>query len=209
VTDWLVWYEGYETYGSELAQRLAVVRQLLDETVASVDQTSLRVLSICAGDGRDVLPVLARWRERKEIHGWLIELEPELAKRARLYARAQELGHVDVVCADAASPVNLLGAIPADLILLCGVFGNVSDGDVRQLVESLPSMCASAANVVWTRHRRHPDLTPTIREWFATVGFAERAFRSPGTARFSVARHQMVVPPRRQPLRDPLFTFLR
>jgi hypothetical protein len=30
--------------------------------------------------------------------------------------------------------------------------------------------------VIWTRNRLAPDLTPRIREWFATSGFDEVAF---------------------------------
>jgi hypothetical protein len=30
--------------------------------------------------------------------------------------------------------------------------------------------------VIWTRHRRPPDLTPRIRAWFADSGFEEIAF---------------------------------
>lgn len=30
--------------------------------------------------------------------------------------------------------------------------------------------------VIWTRHRRLPDLTPRIRAWFTDAGFDEVAF---------------------------------
>ena len=30
--------------------------------------------------------------------------------------------------------------------------------------------------MIWTRHRRPPDLTPQIRAWFAESGFDEVAF---------------------------------
>jgi hypothetical protein len=39
----------------------------------------------------------------------------------------------------------------------------VSDGDIRRCVGLLPMLCAEGATVVWTRHRRSPDLTPQIR----------------------------------------------
>src|SRR2546425_5922070 len=50
------------------------------------------------------------------------------------------------------------------------------DEDVRRTVAHLPQLCARGATVIWTRHRRPPDLTPPIREWFAAAGFAELAF---------------------------------
>jgi hypothetical protein len=33
--------------------------------------------------------------------------------------------------------------------------------------------------VIWTRHRRGPDTTSQIREWFMQAGFTEEAFDSP------------------------------
>jgi hypothetical protein len=208
-TDWLKWHTDYEAPDSPLAQRLGVVRQLLDEAVASHDGGRLRVLSLCAGDGRDVLPVLANWQAHKEISGRLVELQPDLADRARDEAHSLSLQQIEVICGDAAQPTNYTGAIPADLIVACGIFGNISDADVQRLVESMPAMCATGANVVWTRHRRDPDLTPKIREWFASAGFEEHAFHSPGPGNYSVGRHQMAGPRSRITLTDPLFTFVR
>jgi hypothetical protein len=42
-------------------------------------------------------------------------------------------------------------------------------------------MCAPGATVIWTRHRRPPDLTGQIRSWFAAAGFDEVAFDAPET----------------------------
>ena len=36
--------------------------------------------------------------------------------------------------------------------------------------------------MIWTRHRREPDLTPQIRAWFTGAGFEELAFGSPESA---------------------------
>lgn len=209
MTDWLAWHESYETLGSSLSQRLSVVRELLGAAVASHETPRLRVLSLCAGDGRDVLPVLARADPRQEITGLLIELQHELAERARDGLSRLGLAGVEVVCGDAAEPSNYSDALPADVIVLCGVLGNISDADVRRLVGSLPALCALGADVVWTRHRRDPDLTPMIRAWLSAAGFEERAFRSPGPGRFAVGRHQLVAPPRTTRLSGPLFTFTR
>jgi hypothetical protein len=42
-------------------------------------------------------------------------------------------------------------------------------------------MCAPGGTVIWTRHRRPPDLTGKIRSWFAATGFDEVAFDAPET----------------------------
>src|SRR5262249_14244341 len=39
-----------------------------------------------------------------------------------------------------------------------------------------PALCADRAIVIWTRHRRPPDVTIQMRDWFAASGFDELAF---------------------------------
>lgn len=41
---------------------------------------------------------------------------------------------VVVVCGDASVTSAYVGAVPADLVLLCGIFGNISDADIRATV---------------------------------------------------------------------------
>ncbi len=69
--------------------------------------------------------------------------------------------------------------MPADLVLVCGVFGNISAADITATVQALPSFCLPGAHVLWTRHRRPPDATPGIRADFAAAGFTEIAFEAP------------------------------
>jgi hypothetical protein len=62
------------------------------------------------------------------------------------------------------------------LLLLSGIFGTVSDRDIRRSVHAAPALCRAGATVIWTRHRRPPDPTPQIRAWFAAAGLGEVAF---------------------------------
>jgi hypothetical protein len=82
--------------------------------------------------------------------------------------------------------------VPADLVLACGVLGNISDRDARSTIDALPMLCASAATVIWTRHRRPPDLTPRIRSWLAEAGFDEVAFTPIAGGVASVGVHRFV-----------------
>jgi hypothetical protein len=109
---------------------------------------------------------------------------------ARASVDAVGLDRTEVVVGDAAALENYAGAVPADLVLVCGVFGNISDDDIRQTVLALPQLCSLAATVVWTRHRVDPDLTPTIRRWFAEAGFDEVAFVGPTDRLFGVGAHR-------------------
>jgi hypothetical protein len=83
---------------------------------------------------------------------------------------------VQVRQADASRPEYFADALPVDVLLLCGIFGDVSQGDIERTAAAAPAMCAAGATVIWTRHRRPPDLTPRIRAWFTDVGFEEVAF---------------------------------
>jgi hypothetical protein len=112
---------------------------------------------------------------------------------------------------DAGTTDAYADAVPIDVLLLCGVFGNISDEDVQTTVQALPSLCALDATVIWTRHRGEPDLTPTIRRWFREAGFEEQAFDSPGpgTASFSVGAARLVAEPRHYEAGRRLFSFTR
>lgn len=110
---------------------------------------------------------------------------------------------------DAGITTPFAEAVPADLVMVCGVFGNVSDTDVRKTIEALPTLCAQGATVVWTRHRREPDLTPAIQGWFGEAGFDLISFDSPGPGEYAVGTHHLKAAPQPYVPNLPLFTFTR
>jgi DinB superfamily len=80
-------------------------------------------------------------------------------------------------------------------VLVCGVFGNIAADDITRTIRSLPSLCAPGATVVWTRHRRPPDLTVLAREAFISAGFAEVAFETHDNFLFGVGVNRLVAEP--------------
>ena len=68
------------------------------------------------------------------------------------------------------------GLVPADVVLACGIFGNVNEADIHSTIRGLPALSRPGATVLWTRHRKTPDLTPQIRGWFADADFDEVGF---------------------------------
>lgn len=136
----------------------------------------IRIVSMCAGQGRDVLGVLPDHPRRADVVARLVELDAGLAAHARRTAQDAGLVGVDVVQGNAADCSAYAGLVPADLVLVCGVFGNVSDADIQHTVANLPRLCRTGGTVLWTRHREPPDVTPVIREWFGDNGFAEIGF---------------------------------
>jgi hypothetical protein len=174
MTDWRAWHADYEDPTTSLARRLGVVRARLTELLAGGAVRS--VLSLCAGDGRDVLPVLAEQPAERRPQVTLVELDPVLATAAR--DRAVDVGvQVRVLTGDAGRTATWHDAVPVDLLLLCGVFGNVPDDDVHRTITSCPALLETGGAVVWTRGDRDgTDLRPRIRGWFDEAGFVELAF---------------------------------
>jgi hypothetical protein len=206
-SEWEQWHEGYSP-GSQLTLRLAEVQRLLRVTLDAQPAGAIRLLSMCAGDGRDVLGVLSDHPRRDDVTALLVELDPQLAGRASQRADGLGLHKVTVRIDDAARTAVYGHIVPANVLMVCGVFGNITDDDVRRTIAHLPQLAAPGATVIWTRGTFEPDLTPTIRRWFDEEGFAEDAFtRIPDTTA-SVGMHTL----RRKPAAfDPLirlFSFL-
>jgi hypothetical protein len=174
--DWVAWHEAYDDPSSFLNVRLRKVRQHLSDAIGAAPAGPVRLVSLCAGQGRDVIGALPGHPRRDDVHAVLVESDPRNAEAASRAAALAGLGRVEVREADAAVVAGFTDALPADVLLLCGIFGNVSDEDIGFTIESAPAMCRPGATVIWTRHRLPPDLTPQIRAWFAASGFDELAF---------------------------------
>jgi hypothetical protein len=137
---------------------------------------------LCAGRGLDVLPLLSVHARGPDVRGRLIELDARNVEVARSLAP----DGIEVVQADAGSTDAYIDAAPADLLLLCGIFGNISDVDIERTAGAVPQLCAPGATVVWTRSTHAPDLTPAVRKWFAEAGVLETAFVTEGPAGWAV-----------------------
>jgi hypothetical protein len=155
----------------------------------------LRTISLCAGDGRDLIPVLARHPRGRDVTARLVELDPALAAAARRAAADAGLPGVEMVTGDAALTDAYAGLVPADLVLVCGVFGNIPEPDIRRTVGCCAQLCAMGGTTVWTRQRRPPDLVPQICGWFGEEGFELSWLSDPGTG-YGVGAHRFAAEPR-------------
>jgi hypothetical protein len=172
--DWVAWHTGYET-NPFLRRRLEVVQRHITAVLDSYEGSPLRVISMCAGEARDLLGALAR-HPRRDVCGCLIELDPGLAATARGAAETLGLRDLSVVVGDAGAAAVYRPFVPADLVLQCGVFGNISDEDMERTVRASTALCAPGATLIWTRHRYPPDRTVDIRRWLTELGFENVAF---------------------------------
>jgi hypothetical protein len=174
--DWRAWHEGYEDPNSELGRRLALVQSQLRAALDQAPPGPIRAISVCAGQGHDIIGVLADHPRREDVSARLVELDEQNVQLARAAAGAMGLDTVQAIAGDASLTDAYVGAVPADVILICGVFGNVAADDIANTIAHLSQLCAPEATVIWTRHRRAPDLVPRIRETFEHAGFGEIAF---------------------------------
>jgi len=190
---WVRWHRSYEDPDSPLSQRLRLVQTGVTDALDHRAPGPIQIVSMCAGQGRDVIDVVARHRRRGDVRALLVEQDPALVRFARERAAAAGVPEqVEVVEGDASLARPYIGTVPADVVLICGVFGNISDADIRATIFTMPSFCAPGGTVIWTRHRRPPDLTPSILEWFAEAGFAEQSFSAPAPYVLSVGCHRFV-----------------
>jgi Putative methyltransferase len=195
---WVRWHAPYEDPASNLSLRLRTVQAMVREVLDAVPPEHagpIRVVSMCAGQGRDVIDVVASHPRRADVSALLVELDPALVVFALDRAAAAGVTEqVRVVEGDASLARWYEAQVPADLVLVCGVFGNISAADIRATVHALPGFCVPGAHVIWTRHRRPPDATPAIRADFAAAGFDEVAFEAPEGTVMTVGHHRLAGP---------------
>ncbi len=205
---WATWHDAYDDPESDLSQRLLAVQRRLSDAIDEAPPGVVRIISACAGQGHDVIGVLGTHPRAADVQALLVESDPHNVGVARAHIAAERITGVEILQGDAGVSDPYRDAVPANVLILCGIFGHVSDDDLRRTVRNASRLCAPRATVLWTRRRRDPDRTPEIREWFAEEGFAEFAFDSPGLDRFALGALRLAVPPLPYVSDLRLFTFI-
>ncbi len=205
--DWHTWHDDYDVPDSPLARRLKVVQEQIRLALDACPPGPLRIVSLCAGQGRDLLGVLATHPRRDDVRARLVELDPRSTAIAGEAIKSAGLTQVEVVEGDAALTDHYQGMVPADIVLACGVFGNITDDDIERTIDTCPQLSKTGATLIWTRHRGEPDRVPSICRWFEDRGF-DRVYLSPPDAGFGVGTHRFAA--QTQPLipGQRMFTFI-
>ncbi|MFI0448427.1 SAM-dependent methyltransferase [Actinomadura sp. 6N118] len=188
--DWAEWHEAYDDPGSPLSRRLLTVQERIRDVLDEAPPGPIIAVSSCAGQGRDLLGVLAGHPRSADVAARLVELDEHNVRVARAAIEEAGLANVEAVAGDASRTDAFAGAVPADLVLVCGVFGNLADADIERTISLLPQLCAEGAHVVWTRNRRPPDVTPHIHRWFEKHGFEKRWSSPPLERGYGVGVHR-------------------
>lgn len=194
--DWHAWHDAYDDPATWQARRLVTVRERIRAALDDAPPGPLSVIDIVAGEGRDLLPVLAAHPRRDEVTALLVELDPRNAGAARTAARELGLTGVRVVTGDAALTGHYAAAAPADLVLICGLFPHITEQDGATVAACAASFTKNGGTVIWTRNHREPDLVPVTSSWFDGHGF-EQIWATDPAVEYAVVvhRHRAEPPP--------------
>ncbi len=190
--DWFEWHDLYNTE-AKLQQRLQIVREYISYSLDASPPGIIRVVSVCAGDGRDLLGTLENHPRAKDVHARLVELNPQLVERGR--ATIESLGlakQIELINGDATISDNYVGAVPADIVIVCGVFGNLADeAELNRLLTNLSFLSKQGAFVLWTRgHSNGIPYSETVRKFLRSAGFEEVNFKLTATEDMGVGIHR-------------------
>lgn len=207
--DWFEWHAPYDDPASALSLRLGVVKEQIRKALPTKADTPFKIVSLCSGQGRDIIEVLSeRSRKMGQISARLVELDERNVAAARNLVKECGLTNVEIVHGDASFVDAYTGMVPADIILMCGILGNISSADITRTISEIPQLCAYGAVLIWTRHRRPPDQTTGIRQIFAESGFRELEFIAPANSLWCVGVERYNGKPKPLTPGLKLFTFI-
>jgi hypothetical protein len=187
---WIRWHQAYDDAANPLNERRRHVVEAVTRYLDTSPPGPLTILSLCAGDATDLASALGRHPRRRDASGAAIELDPELARRAVANLRGAAVD-LEVRTADAGDAATFSDLLPVDLLLLVGIFGNISDADIERTVATVPALCRPGATIIWTRHRRPPDVSPRVRDWFEQHGCTHLRFDSPAPGGWAVGTERL------------------
>ncbi|MEW2484368.1 class I SAM-dependent methyltransferase [Mycobacterium sp. NPDC049093] len=205
--DWHSWHDDYDRPDSALAHRLRAVQTLIGQALDEAPAGPLRVVSLCAGQGRDLLEVLSDHPRRDDVRARLVELDPRNAEIAAETVNRFGLTGVDVVTGDAALIDRYQDLIPADIVVACGIFGNITDEDIERTIGFLPQLTRTGGTVLWTRGRTVPDRVPLILNWFDERSF-DLVWVSQPDVSYGVGAHRFTGSPEPLTPGAQIFTFV-
>jgi len=196
IDDWSTWHDEYENPDSELNARKRAVQRQVAAIVAECPPGPVTVLSICGGQGREVIGALENHERRGDVRGRIVELDPENGAFARAWAARAGLDKLEVVTGDASVSSSYTGLPPVDLVVISGVFGHIDADDRQRLIAFLRQVCAEGARVVWTFFNWDEDRTNTVRGYFVERGLVEESFEVlEGKFAFTITRNRLSAPP--------------
>ncbi len=207
--DWFEWHDLYNTE-PKLQQRLQIVREYISYSLNASPLGKIRVVSVCAGDGRDLLGTLANHLRAKDVYARLVELNPNLVERGQATIASLGLAkQIEYINGDATISSNYVGAVPADIVIVCGVFGNLANEvELNRLLGNLSFLSKQGAFVIWTRgHSNGIPYSKTVRKFLRESRFEEVNFQLTATGDMGVGIHRYIGENVAAPKEEHLFVF--
>jgi Putative methyltransferase len=208
--EWSGWPE--EAYQRErYQQRLSAVHEHLTECLNLAPQGGVRSISVCSGDGRDVLGVLEFHRRAADVAAFLVELDSHsVAAGESRVKRAGLESIVSFLNTDATIYDTYQGIAPADIILVCGVWGHVPPEERAELVTALECFCKPGGRVIWTRGvSKGTHRLEAIEAHFSGANWRKTRVSITPNEEWGVVTHQYCGLPKEIPATGRIFHFTR
>ena len=99
---------------------------------------------------------------------------------------------IEFINGDATISFNYVEAVPADIVIVCGIFGNLADeAELNRLLGNLSFLSKQGAFVIWTRgHFNGISYSETVRRLLRESGFEEVNFKLTATGDMGVGLHR-------------------
>jgi hypothetical protein len=190
--DWFAWHDNYRTR-PRMRQRLQIVREYLANCLNACPSGKIQVISVCAGDSRDLTGTLYDHPRTADVQARLVEIDERLVECGRTAAEAAGLGEqLEFIQGDATISSVYEGAVPAAIVLLCGVIGNIPEEELPGLMETLTYLCKPEAFLIWTRDlfEDGENRLASVRAMLQNSRFEEVNFRMTLTGNMGVGTHR-------------------
>jgi hypothetical protein len=168
--DWYRWHDSYDELGSSMTAVLADTQELVAQSLDAAALGTVRILSMAAGQSRELIPVLVTHPRGMDVSAVLVEFDDRNTDFAEGALQSAELGRVTIITGDAGNTDSYATGVPADIILCCGLFEYLSDADTRRTVTALPMLCAPGAKVIYSA-TDHAKLSLLEKE-LSSAGFS-------------------------------------
>jgi hypothetical protein len=164
-----------------------VVQEQLVAALDGAPPGPIELVSMCAGQGRDLIGVLPDHPRRADVTALLVELDPRNVAKAKERAASAGLDNVEIREGDAGLTDNYVDLVPARIVMACGIFGNVLPETAERAIGFFPALCAPNADLIWTGGRA--GLFDLVNACLAKHGFEQRYVSDPRETQFGVGRH--------------------
>src|SRR5215467_1864405 len=111
VRDWVAWHAAYDDPSSPLSARLRCVQLHLSDAIDRAPAGRVSLVSLCAGQGHDVIGVLPHHPRSGDVHAVLVESDARNVALARRAAAEHGLLTIEVRQADASLAAGFADAL--------------------------------------------------------------------------------------------------